>query len=190
MRFDQWSAFRTVRWTRRADAVGTVIQTSRVESHNSIGSNERYNTPLRRIFNKIEHESHKMDRKIVSRIAVKATNDTMGPNGLVPSYLVLGVPRFTPVDSTLPDQQSCMNAFSHTRQEMATNFSELRVQKALTSRVPHNAELKIEPGDKVRIYRKTDKMYVGPQPVIRVEGMQFFVVINDHKIYGTFGKIA
>ncbi len=82
----------------------------------------------------------------------------MGPNGLVPSYLVFGcVPRFPAVDSKLPDQQSRMNALSRARQEMATIVSELRIEKALASRVPRNADLKVEPSDKVRIHRETDK---------------------------------
>ncbi len=40
MRVDHGSAFTSVRWTRSADAVGTIVQTSGVESHNSIGSGE------------------------------------------------------------------------------------------------------------------------------------------------------
>ncbi len=111
MRVDQESAFKTVRWTRMADAVGTIVQTSGVESRNSIGSGERYHGPLQRIFNKIKLENRKMGRKIVLHIAVKAMNDTMGSNGLVPSYLVFEcVPRFPFVHSKLPDQQSRMHA--------------------------------------------------------------------------------
>ncbi len=75
-----------------------------------------------------------------------------------------------------------MDALSRARQEMATIVSEMPVQKALTSRVPRNAELKIEPADKVRIYRETDKKYVGPYPVIRVDGKQLFVVIEDREV--------
>ncbi len=104
MRVDQGSAFTSVRWTRRADAVGTIVQTSGVESHNSIGSGERYHATSRRIFYKTKHENSKMHRKIALRISVKAMNDTMGLNGLVPSYLVFGcVPRFPAVDSKLPE---------------------------------------------------------------------------------------
>ncbi len=65
---------------------------------------------------------------------------------------------------------------------MATIVSELRVQKALASRVPRSAELKIEPGDKFRIYRETDKKYIGPYPVIRVDGKQLFIKINDREV--------
>ncbi len=124
-----------------------------------------------------------MDRKIVLRIAVMAMNDTMGPNGLVPSYLVFGcVPRFPSVDSKLPDQQYRMDALSVARQEMDTIVSELRVQKALASLFPRNTELKIEPGYKVRICRETDKKYIGPYPVIRVYGKQLFVIISDREV--------
>ena len=119
MRVDQGSAFTSVRWTRRADAVGTIAQTSVVESHNSIGFSERYYAPLCRVFNKIKHENPKMDRRIAFRIFVKAMNDTLGPNGYVPSFLVFGcVPRFPAVDSKPPEQQSHMDALSRARQEM------------------------------------------------------------------------
>ncbi len=64
----------------------------------------------------------------------------------------------------------------------ATIVSEIRVQKAFASRVPLNAELKIEPRDKVRIYHETDKKYVGPYQVIRVDGKQLFVVFNDREV--------
>ncbi len=183
MRVDRRSVFIIVRWTRRADTVGTIVQTSGVESHNSIGSAERYHGPLRRTFNEIKHENQKLNRKIALRIAVKAMNDTLEPNGLVPSYLVFGcVPRFPAVDSKLPNQQSRMDALSLVRQEVAIIVSEMRVQKALTSRVPRNAELKIEPRDKVRIYRETDKKYVGPYLVFRVDNKQLFAVIKDREV--------
>ncbi len=82
-RVDQGSAFTNVRWTRRSDAIGSIVQTSGVELHNSLGSGEWYHAPLCRIFNKIKHANPKMDRKIALRISVKAMNATMGPNGLV-----------------------------------------------------------------------------------------------------------
>ncbi len=53
MRVDQGSAFTSVRWTNRAKALGTNVQESGVEAHNSFGSGERYHTPLRRILLKI-----------------------------------------------------------------------------------------------------------------------------------------
>ena len=49
-RVDQGSAFRSVRRTNRAKAVGTDVQESGLEAHSSLGSGERYHAPLRRIF--------------------------------------------------------------------------------------------------------------------------------------------
>ncbi len=110
-------------------------------------------------------------------------NGTVRPNGLVPSYLDIGcVPIFLSVDSKLPDQQSRTDALSCACQEMAPIFSKLLVQEALVSRVPRNAELKIEHGAKVLIHPETDEEYVGPKPVIRVEGKPLFVVINDREV--------
>ncbi len=92
----------------------------------------------------IKHANLKMDRRIEYRISVKAMKDTMGPNRLVPSYLAFGcVPRFSAVDSKLPDQHFCMDALSRGRQEMATIVAEMRKHKALASRVPRNAYLAI-----------------------------------------------
>ncbi len=121
-----------------------------------------------------------MDRKVAIRIAVKAMNDTMGPNGLVSSYLVFEcIPRFPAIESSFPDQESCMYAISRARREMATIVSELRIRKALSLRIPRNADLLIEAEDKVSVFRETDNKYVGPYPVIRVDGMQVFVISKD-----------
>ncbi len=54
-----------------------------------------------------------------------------------------------------------MDSLSRARQEMVTIVAEMRIQKALASRVRRNADLTIQPGDKVRIYRERDKKYVG-----------------------------
>ena len=95
MRVDQGSGFISVRWTNRAKEVGTDVQESVVEAHNSLLSGERYHAPLKRIFLKIRKEHPKMDKNIKLKLSVKAMNDTLGPEGLFPSYLVFGcIPRF------------------------------------------------------------------------------------------------
>ena len=130
------SAFTLVRWTHRADAVGTVVQNSRVEYQNSIGSGERYYAPLRRVFNEIILEDPKIERKTALQLLVKATNDTMRSDGIVPSYLVIRcITRFPAVDSTVPNQNDRMNALEKARNEMATIVAELRVKMALASQV-------------------------------------------------------
>ncbi len=132
-----------------------------VEAHNSLGSGERCHAPLRRIFLKIREEYPKIDKNIVLKLAVRAMNDTMGPEGLVPSYLVFGcIPRFPSTDSTLPTQQQRMDAMQAARREMAIITAELQIRKALMSRVLRNADLVIEIGDLVRIFRETEKIHL------------------------------
>ncbi len=107
MRLDQGSTFTSVRWTDRANASGTVVQTSGVESHNSLGSSEPYHAPLRCKFNKMILEDPITERQMAQKVAAKSMNDTMGPYGLVLSYLVLCcIPRFTAVESTVPNQRA------------------------------------------------------------------------------------
>ncbi len=45
-----------------------------------------------------------------------------------------------------------------------------------------NADITIEIGDLVRVFRETDKMNVGPFPVIRVDKTQIFVIENDRGV--------
>ena len=90
-----------------------------------------------------------MDWKIELPISVKAMNDTMGPNGSVPSVVFGRVPIFLAVNSILSDRKSRMDALSRARQEMATIIAEMRIRKALASQDPRKADIKIEPDYKI-----------------------------------------
>ncbi len=90
MRVDQRSAFTSVRWTNLVQTVGTNVQVSGVAAHKSIGSENKYYEMLRRIFSKIREEHLKMNKNIILDVAVKAVNNSMGPERLILSYLVLG----------------------------------------------------------------------------------------------------
>ncbi len=170
--------------------VGTTLQVSGVESHNSLGSGERYRDPLRRIFNKIVHESPAIDRELALRLAIKAITDTAGPKRLVPSLLVFGtLPRFPTVNTKLPAQRERMHALQLARTEMATITSELRIRKAIMSKLPRNCDLIVRPGDQVRVCRETDKKYVGPCPVLRVDGKQLFFLTGNKEVQHSLHQI-
>ncbi len=91
------------------------------------------------------------------------------------------MPRFPSVDSKLPDLQSGMDDLSSAHLEMATFGFEIHVYKYFASRASRNAELKIQPGDKVQILSHKDKKYFGTCQVIRVVGKQLSAVINDRE---------
>jgi hypothetical protein len=62
-----------------------------VKAHNSIGKIERYHGPLKRAFEIISADlGNAIIPDHMLQIAVKAVNDTAGPNGLVPILLVFG----------------------------------------------------------------------------------------------------
>ena len=74
--------------------------TAPVESHGTVGMVEKYHTPLRRDWNVIEMDipaRNETERSANLQTAVKAVNDSAGPNGLVPTLLVFGaMPRLGP----------------------------------------------------------------------------------------------
>eukprot|EP00171_Calliarthron_tuberculosum_P022791 IDg22791t1 len=86
------------------------------------------------------------------------------------------------VGMEVPTQSERMKALAAARTEMATITAELRVRKALMSKVPRNADLILHPGDQVRVYRETDKKYVGPYPILRVDDKQVFLLIKDKEV--------
>ena len=84
------------------------------------------------------------------QLALKAMNDTMGLNGLFPSFPVFRcIPRFLSIDSRLLEQQNRIKALGKARTEMVTIVAEQRISKAMASRVPRNSDLIIEHGEKV-----------------------------------------
>ncbi|OXV11340.1 hypothetical protein Egran_00899 [Elaphomyces granulatus] len=78
-----------------------------VEAHQSIGIVERYHAPLRRAYSVISEELKAtgtgVNRDMVLQMAIKAVNDTAGPDGLIPTLLVFGAyPRMVELDPPAP----------------------------------------------------------------------------------------
>ncbi len=178
MKTDQGSVFTSPRWKQITDMTGIELQLSGVESHNSLGKGERYHAPLRRIFLKIKDHYPNLENELILKLAVKAMNDTMGPNGLVPSLLVFGVlPRFPAVSTNLPNQEDRMKALEIARSEMEAFVAEARVRTALNSNIPATATTVFHPGQEVLVYREKAKpnQWTGPYHVTRVEDKQVFI---------------
>ncbi|KAI0991742.1 hypothetical protein K3495_g16445, partial [Podosphaera aphanis] len=76
-----------------------------VEAHNSVGKVERAHKPLRRAYSifKEQFSGQGVDRDTLLSMAVKACNDTAGPDGLIPTLCVFGTyPRLTWDDAPAP----------------------------------------------------------------------------------------
>lgn len=178
MRVDQGSQFTSKRWKELTEMTGIQLCLSGVESHNSIGSGERYHAPLRRIYQKIRYSEADIQPELALRLAVKAMNDTMNPEGLVPSLLVFGVlPRFPALHTQLPNHEERMRALKVAQMEMETITSELRLRQALLSRLPNASKQDLEIGQEVLVFREDEKpiKWTGPFKITRIEDKQVFV---------------
>ncbi|CDF36991.1 unnamed protein product [Chondrus crispus] len=106
---DQGSVFTSKLWEDVTLMHGIELQMSGVESHNSLGVGERYHGPIRRIFRVLRTQYPQLDSEVSLRLVVKGANDTLGPDGHVPSKLVFGVePVFPVLNSSLPAQRERM----------------------------------------------------------------------------------
>jgi len=71
--------------------MNTEVKGIPVEAHNSIGKVESYHRSLRRAFEVIRTDlGPEYFDEICLTMAVKAVNDTAGPEGIVPTLLVFG----------------------------------------------------------------------------------------------------
>ena len=66
------------------------VKKSGVQSHHGLGVGEIYHKPLRDTYLKVKLDYGKVQRQVLLALAVKAMNDTLGPEGMIPSALVSG----------------------------------------------------------------------------------------------------
>jgi hypothetical protein len=133
-RTDAGTIFTSADWKHLHESNGIILQTSGVESHNSIGLGKRMHAPLRRVYNKILMDYPHLHRSLILKLAIKATNDTRGIGGVSPSMLVFGcIPRFPITSSHLPDQAERMKALQIGMIEMNSAVAAERITEALKS---------------------------------------------------------
>ncbi len=68
------------------------VQRTGAEAHSSLGLGERYHEPLRTTVRKLKAVAPDADPNFLLSFSVKAMNDTIGPEGLVPSALGISPP--------------------------------------------------------------------------------------------------
>lgn len=88
-RLDQETSFISAELRTNAEDLGIDVQFSGIEAHNYIRQVELYQHPLRFIFHIIRTSHPSFDNHTTLGLSIKAMNETMGRNGLVPSLLVV-----------------------------------------------------------------------------------------------------
>ncbi|KAK1989617.1 hypothetical protein LX36DRAFT_594372, partial [Colletotrichum falcatum] len=126
--------FHAAEFKRAARALFIEVKEIPIEAHNSIGKVERYHGALRRAYEIIRNESD-AEPEVALQLAVKAVNNTAGPDGLVPTLLVFGAyPRISdnspPSPSTLQRGEAVKKAMDEVRQLHAKR----QVSEALATR--------------------------------------------------------
>jgi hypothetical protein len=108
-----------------------------VEAHWSIGLVERAHPVLRRAYQIITEElqGSGTTKELNLQMAVKAVNDTAGPDGLVPTLLVFGAyPRMSTLDPPAPTITQRATAVRKAMAEVAKIRAERQVNNALNQR--------------------------------------------------------
>jgi hypothetical protein len=107
------------------------------------------------VFRKISFEHPKLSPELRISIAVKAMNDTAGPDGLFPSLLVFWAFHRPPeVQKEFPAQRARLKAMLTTSAEYEHFFSTERVLRGLRKQVNPAADRTYSPGYHVYVYRE------------------------------------
>ena len=115
--------------------MGITVRNVPVEAHHSIGQVERYHGPLCRIYSIIATETPGVDPEAALQMAFKAINDSVGPNGLVPTLLVFGAhPRMIEMDAPSPTITQRAIAMRKAMDEVKRLTTSRQVNDALNTR--------------------------------------------------------
>ena len=155
-----------------ANSINIEVKEVPVEAHHSIGKVEVYYAPLCRSYEIICVElGPEYSDDICLQLAIKAVNDTIGPNGLVPILLVFGAyPRIADEPpSTLVLKRA--QAIKSTVKELQRLNARRKLQSALSTRNGLNtmSVLDLPLQSDVLIYRENDG-WTGPFKLIAIDG--------------------
>jgi len=180
---DPGTNFASEDFRNRAKIVGATCQQMPVEAHWAVGKVERAHAPLRRAYDilRAELDSRTNDESVL-QMAVKALNDTAGPNGLVPTLLVFGTyPRINMDSAPSPDIIERSNAVRKAMKMLRNERAKVDINRAINTRngpVSHDQLLKLPLGSEVMTWREK-KGWLGPYEMKGVEGLDIIVELEN-----------
>ena len=145
-----------------------------VEAHHSIGIVERYHAPLRRAYAIIAKElkGKGITKDMILQMAIKAINDTAGPDGIVPTLLVFGTyPRMSELDPPTATITQRAVAIKAAMKELQKLQASRQVADALRQRNgPRTGKLhSLALNSDVLVWRETGQ-WTGPYKLIGIKG--------------------
>ncbi|KAI1680203.1 hypothetical protein KJE20_10843 [Pyrenophora tritici-repentis] len=153
--------------------MGVTCKQVPTEAHWSVGKTERYHAPLRRAWDILHDElQDDMSDEAILQMAVKAVNDTAGPDGLVPTLLVFGAyPRMTTESPPAPSMVRRSEAIQKATKALRKLTAERQVADALNTRNgPATADMLALPlQSEVLVWRESDG-WNGPYKIASIDG--------------------
>src|SRR3981189_1291086 len=171
---DAGKNFSSTEFRQHARSMAIEVKEVPVEAHNSIGKVERYHLPLRRSYEIIRDEldSEQIDKEINLQMAVKAVNDSAGPDGIVPTLLVFGAyPRITDMDPPSLSIVKRAQAIQAATKEVRRLYAQRQVSAALAMRNGPNTKptLDLPINSDVRVWREKGG-WKGPYKLLATNG--------------------
>ncbi|KAF1937549.1 hypothetical protein EJ02DRAFT_458633, partial [Clathrospora elynae] len=170
---DAGTNFASAEFRAEAKIMGVTCKQVPTEAHWSVGKTERYHAPLRRAWDILHAElTGTMPDEAILQMAVKAVNDTAGPDGLVPTLLVFGAyPRMTTESPPSPSMVKRSEAIQKATKALRKLTAERQIADALnTHNGPDTANVLALPlQSEVLVWRESDG-WNGPYKVASIDG--------------------
>lgn len=170
---DPGTNFASEEFRNNAKIMGITCEEMPIEAHWALGKVERSHGPLRRAFEILKAEiGYCTDDETLLQMAVKALNDTAGPNGIVPTLLVFGAyPRISQDSPPSPDIARRALAVQKAMKMLRTIRAEVEVNRAINTRNGPDLQstLSLPIQSDVLIWRE-NKGWKGPYKVDSIEG--------------------
>ena len=170
---DAGTNFASAEFRAEAKIMGVTCKQVPTEAHWSVGKIERYHAPLHRAWDILHAElAGTTSDEAILQMAVKAVNDTAGPDGLVPTLLVFGAyPRMTAESPPSPSMVKRSEAIQKATKALRKLTAERQVADALNARNgPATADMLALPlQSEVLVWRESDG-WNGPYKVASIDG--------------------
>ena len=134
------------------------LQKTPVESHNSLGTRERYHKPLRDTYRNLKIGYPKMQCQLLLALSVRAMNDILEPERTVPSALVFcEFPSLRSASGPVlprPTLEERAEAALQARRFMSEHLAQAKVKRALQRNPTPSTDQTYEPSDEVIVWRE------------------------------------
>ena len=131
------------------------VERTGAEALSSLGIGERYHQPRRTTFRKLQISYRQVSENLLLSISVSPMNNTLGPEGFVPSALVFGEFPLLNVLGEPMDPKEILETRAkiaiQTRKEMEQHMAKMKLQRALRYQVPNAADKLWEQGQEVLV---------------------------------------